>query len=56
MRLYPGNNSNDSMGEYYYNEKDYETSLKYYKKSLEHFQFSVSGNDKVRELEKLLKK
>ena len=56
LRLYPGNNSNDSMGEYYYFEKDYETSLKYYKKSLEHFRFSVSGNDKVRELEKLLKK
>ena len=52
----PGNNSNDSMGEYYYNEKDYENSLKYYRKSLDHFRYSISGTDKVRELDYLLKK
>tara|TARA_A100001035_G_scaffold34953_1_gene23349 strand:- start:1203 stop:1988 length:786 start_codon:yes stop_codon:yes gene_type:complete len=56
LKLYPGNNSNDSMGEYYYNEKDYENSLKYYRKSLDHFRFSISGTDKVRELNELLKK
>ena len=44
------------MGEYYYNEKDYENSLKYYRKSLDHFRFSISGTDKVRELNELLKK
>ena len=56
LRLYPGNNSNDSMGEYYFNEKDYETSLKYYRKSLEHFRYSESGKDKVEEINALLKK
>ncbi len=56
LKLYPGNNSNDSMGEYYYNEKDYETALKYYRKSLEHFRFSESGINKVNEINALLKK
>ena len=56
VEVYPGSNSYDSMGEFYYYEKDYENSLKYYKKSLEHYSQSLSGNNKVRELESLLKK
>jgi len=56
VNTYPGSNSYDSMGEFYYYEKDYENSLKYYKKSLEHYSQSLSGNDKVKELESLLKK
>ncbi len=56
VNAYPGSNSYDSMGEFYYNEKDYEKSLKNYKKSLEYYSQSLSGNDKVRELEYLLKK
>ena len=56
LKVYPGNNSNDSMGEYYYNEKDYDTALKYYQKSLEHFSQSRSGIDKVNEINALLKK
>ena len=30
VNAYPGSNSYDSMGEFYYNEKDYEKSLKNY--------------------------
>ena len=56
IKTYPGSNSYDSMGEFYYYEKDYENSLKSYKKSLEYYSQSLSGNEKVKELESLLKK
>ena len=54
LAVYPGNNSNDSMGEYYFNEKDYKTSLKYYEKSLEHYSQSRSGIDKIKEIKTLM--
>tara|TARA_B100001105_G_scaffold169243_1_gene136259 strand:+ start:149 stop:916 length:768 start_codon:yes stop_codon:yes gene_type:complete len=58
VESYPeGYNPHDSMGEYYYMEEDYETSLIHYEKALSKFPMSNSANNKVKELkEKLGKK
>ena len=38
------------MGEYYYNEEDYETSLVHYQKALDNYPMSNSAINKVNEL------
>ena len=49
--VYPeGYNPHDSMGEYYYNEEDYETSLVHYQKALDNYPMSNSAINKVNEL------
>ena len=51
---YPnGYNPQDSMGEYYFMEEDYETSLAHYQKSVDLFPGSTSGIDKIKEISKL---
>ena len=58
VRVYAeGYNSHDSLGEYFYNEKDYKSALIHYEKALQQYPFSNSANNKVKELrEKLGKK
>ena len=55
MSLYPnGYNPYDSMGEYYFNEADYENAKLYYNKALDIYSSSISANtmlDKINELE-----
>ena len=55
VEAYPnGYSSHDSMAEYYFMEKDYNTSLKHYKKSRELFPQNVSANNKIKEINTLL--
>ena len=55
VEAYPnGYNSHDSIGEYYFVEKDYNTSLEHYKKSRELFPQNVSANNKIKEINTLL--
>ena len=49
-------NSHDSMAEYYFMEKDYETSLSHYKRTRELFPQSISANNKIKEINALLDK
>jgi len=42
------------MGEFYFNEKEYETALKYYENALDKFPYSVSATNKVKEINELL--
>jgi tetratricopeptide (TPR) repeat protein len=57
LSVYPeGYNPHDSMGEYYYNEKDYENSLIHYEKALAKFPMSNSADNKVKELKEKLGK
>ena len=54
IKAYPdGYNPYDSMGEYYFNEKDYDNSLSFYQKSLERYPENVSGINKIREINEL---
>lgn len=57
-RVYPtGYNPQDSMGEYFYNEKDYKTAFVHYEKALDQYPMANSAINKVKELkEKLGKK
>ena len=51
IELYPnGYNSYDSMGEFYYNEGDFESAKDYYAKAVENFFAASSANGKLREL------
>ena len=53
IKLYPtGSNPYDSMGEYYYNEKDYDNAMVYYNKSVELFPGSSSGVNMIKEMDK----
>jgi Tfp pilus assembly protein PilF len=55
LEAYPeGYNPHDSMGEFYFNEKEYETALKYYENALDKFPYSVSATNKVKEINELL--
>jgi len=57
IKSYPeGYNPQDSMGEYYYMEEDYETSLIHYEIALSRFPMSNSANNKVKELKERLGK
>jgi tetratricopeptide (TPR) repeat protein len=57
VKSYPtGYNAQDSMGEYYFMEKDYDNALIHYKKSLELFPGSTSGYNKIKEINTLLGK
>ena len=57
VEAYPnGYNSHDSMAEYYFMEKDYETSLSHYKRTRELFPQSISANNKIKEINALLDK
>jgi len=49
-----GYNSQDSMGEYYFMEKNYEEALIHYKKSVELFPGSTNGFNKIKEINTLL--
>ncbi len=52
IKLYPtGSNPYDSMGEYYYNEKDYDNSLVYYNKSVELFPGNSGGVNMIKEMD-----
>ena len=44
------------MAEYYFMEKDYETSLNHYKRTRELFPQSISANNKIKEINALLDK
>ena len=48
-----GYNPYDSMGDYYFNEKDYDKSLSFYKKSLERYPGNVTSINKVKEISEL---
>jgi len=53
---YPnGYNSYDSMGEWYFNEKDYESALTYYKKAREINPRAMSANNKIRNINQMNK-
>ncbi len=55
LEAYPeGYNPPDSMGEFYFNEKEYETALKYYENTRDKFPFSVSATNKIKEINELL--
>ena len=55
LEAYPeGYNPPDSMGEFYFNEKEYETALKYYENALDKYPFSVPATNKVKEINELL--
>ena len=55
LEAYPeGYNPPDSMGEFYFNEKVYETALKYYENALDKYPFSVPATNKVKEINELL--
>ena len=57
VKSYPdGYNPHDSMGEYYYMEEDYETSLIHYEKALSKFPRSISAYNKVKEIKEKLGK
>ena len=51
-----GYNAQDSMGEYYFMEKDYDNALVHYKKSIELYPGSTNGYNKVKEIDVLLGK
>ena len=54
--VYPyGYNSYDSMGEWYFNEKDYESALTYYKKAREINPRAMSANNKIRTINQMNK-
>ncbi len=53
IELYPdGCNPYDSMGEYYFNKGDLDTSEKYYKMALEKYPFNNSSLNKLTEINK----
>ena len=55
LEAYPeGYNPPDSMGEFFFNEKEYEKALEHYNNSLDKFRYSISAINKVKEINELL--
>ena len=50
-----GYNSHDSMGEYYFNDKDYENSLLHYQMALDNYPAASNAKTMIAEITALMK-